>query len=412
MRKSTLLCVLFLLAGQLAQAAENVLIGLSLPRTGHYRAGSVEVAQGALLAVDDINANGGVQGRMLALDMRDSSSNVEQARENVKAFAGQGAAVVLGGGSTEETVAAGRQAASQGMLYMAAFNHANEITGRDGHRHLFREPANDWMSAQALGQYLAWNRPNQRYYYVVSNDGWGLGTEEGLRRTTGSQDKARHGFTRIAPDMAGQKSYQQAVDKIRKVQPDMLVLALQGHHLVQMMRTLEHSGLLKEVQVIIPHLSPAMIEEIGMHSMQGVMGIQAWTWQVPALEKSPRGERFVGDYVARYQAYPGSMAAYAYAAVVQWADAVERVNSLETDAVIGALENHQYQLLKGAQAWRDFDHQNVQDVYVVQVKERSTIMSSPMRQDYFSILHRMDGAEAAQTFEDWQKERGEQLELR
>lgn len=48
---------------------------------------------------------------------------------------------------------------------------------------------------------------------------------------------------------------------------------------------------------------------------------------------------------------------------------------------------------------------------MVQVRERSAILASPMRQDYFSILHRMDGAEAAQTFEDWQKERGEQLEL-
>ncbi|MGI6409464.1 MAG: ABC transporter substrate-binding protein [Gammaproteobacteria bacterium] len=410
MRKPLLICVL-LMAGQLAQAADSVLIGLSLPRTGHYRAGAVDVAQGALLAVDDINAQGGVLSKRLVLDIRDSGSNVEQAQRNVTAFAAQGAAMVMGGGSTEETIAAGRQAASQRMLYLAAFNHANEITGRDGHRHLFREPANDWMTAQALGQYLAWNRPNQRYYYVVSNDGWGLGTEEGLRRTTGSQDKARHGFTRIAPDAAGQKSYQQVVDKIRKVRPDMLVLALQGHHLLQMMRTLESNGLLKELQVIIPHLSPAMIEEIGLHSMQGVMGVQSWTWRVPALEKSPRGERFVRDYVARYQVYPGSMAASAYATVVQWAEAAERTGKLSADAIIGALERHEYQLLKGVQHWRDFDHQNVQDVYVVQVRERSAILASPMRQDYFSILHRMDGAEAAQTFEDWQKERGEQLEL-
>lgn len=45
MRKPTLLCALLLLAGQLAQAADSVLIGLSLPRTGHYRAGAVDVAQ-------------------------------------------------------------------------------------------------------------------------------------------------------------------------------------------------------------------------------------------------------------------------------------------------------------------------------------------------------------------------------
>lgn len=92
MRKPTLLCALLLLAGQLAQAADSVLIGLSLPRTGHYRAGAVDVAQGALLAVDDINAQGGVLSKRLVLDIRDSGSNVEQAQRNVTAFAAQGAA--------------------------------------------------------------------------------------------------------------------------------------------------------------------------------------------------------------------------------------------------------------------------------------------------------------------------------
>ncbi|MFB0962414.1 MAG: branched-chain amino acid ABC transporter substrate-binding protein, partial [Pseudomonas sp.] len=74
-------------------------------------------------------------------------------------------------------------------------------------------------------------------------------------------------------------------------------------------------------------------------------------------------------------------------------------------------ENHSYQLLKGTQQWRGFDHQNVQDIYAIRVKPRNEIMQDPLKQDYFEIIHRMQGQHAVQSFDDWQQERVENLIL-
>jgi len=112
-----------------------------------------------------------------------------------------------------------------------------------------------------------------------------------------------------------------------------------------------------------------------------------------------------------HQAYPGSTAASAYGIVRQWADAVGRAGRLDSEAVIAALENHRYSLLKDEQYWRDFDHQNVQSIYAVRVRDRSEIMQDRFKQDYFTIIHRMDGEEAAPSLDDWQQERGDQLQL-
>lgn len=90
---------------------------------------------------------------------------------------------------------------------------------------------------------------------------------------------------------------------------------------------------------------------------------------------------------------------------------MRRSASLDSEKLIDTLEDHHYSLLKGPQQWRAFDHQNVQSVYAVRVKARSQIMQDLLKQDYFEIIHRMDGEDAAPSQDEWQQQRGEQLTL-
>ena len=53
----------------------------------------------------------------------------------------------------------------------------------------------------------------------------------------------------------------------------------------------------------------------------------------------------------------------------------------------------------------------MQSIYAVRVRNRSEIMQDRFKQDYFTIIHRMDGEEAAPSPDDWQQERGDQLQL-
>lgn len=235
--------------------------------------------------------------------------------------------------------------------------------------------------------------------------------EAALRLATGSQDRAKHSFTRLKPINASHADYKKALAKAEKSQADILVLVLQGQNVMNAMRIVYTLGLNNKVQIIIPNLSRTLIQSLGAQTMTGVIGTQAWTWRVPAMENSSKGISFVKDYTQRYGEYPGSAAASAYSVVYQWADAAQRSRSLDSEAIIKALENHSYQLLKGPQQWRGFDHQNVQDIYAIRVKPRVEIMQDPLKQDYFEIIHRMQGQHAVQSLDDWQQERGENLTL-
>ena len=411
MTRLILFCCLLLNCLGVHLLAEPIRIGLNYPHSGNYQAEGLELHRGALLAVAAINREGGVLGQPLQLLARDSASKAETARANVDAFAAQGVQMIFGGATSEEAIAAGQRAHDLGLLYFATLSYADEVTGSAGHRYLFRESNSARMSARVLGEYLGWHMPRQRYHYILVDDTWGRSIETELRTSTASQDRARHGRSALPAHAAMRKDYLAALNKAAASDADILVLALLGDDLQRTLRLAHNLKLHTRMQIIVPHLSKSIVQQIGPKVMAGVIGTEAWTWRVPAQEQSDSGQAFVQAYIDHYQEYPASSAASAYSIVMQWADAVKRSGSLASEPLIDALEDHRYSLLKGPQQWRAFDHQNVQNIYAVRVRSRQHIMQDPLKQDYFEIIHQMAGDSAAPSLDDWQQERGDQLSL-
>ena len=388
-----------------AQAAEPITLGLNYPRTGPYKEEGLAQMRGAILAIDELNAQGGVLGRTLRLSTKDTASRPSKAVRNVDKLAAEGASMLFGGSSSAVAIAASKRAAQHGLLYFGTLTYSNDTTGKDGHRYMFRECNNAWMSAYALGGYLSKNLPNKNYFYVTSDYTWGHTTESSLRQTTNSDDLGKHPGTKVPFPGARLADYTKALKQAAASKAEVLVLVLFGEDLVRAMRIAKDLGLTERMQVVAPNLTQSMVEQAGPGLMEGVLGTEPWTWRVPALEKSVHGEAFVKAFSERYEMYPSSSAASAYSIVYQWADAAKRAKSLDSEALIKALENHRYQLLKDPQEWRAFDHQNAQTMYVVKVKARAEVLKDPLKQDYFAIVDRLDASQTSPDLAQWQAER-------
>ncbi|QMV64996.1 ABC transporter substrate-binding protein [Pseudomonas berkeleyensis] len=388
-----------------AQAAEPITLGLNYPRTGPYKEEGLAQMRGALLAIDEINAAGGVLGRPLRLSSKDTASRPAKAEKNVDKLAAEGAAMLFGGASSAVAIAAGKRAKEHGLLYFGTLTYSNDTTGKDGHRYMFRECNNAWMSAQVLGQYLSKTQPNKRYFYVTADYTWGHTSEASLRHATATDDVGQHASVRVPFPGARLADYTDALTQAASSNADILALVLFGEDLVRAMRIAKDLGLTERMQIVAPNLTQSMVEQAGPELMQGVVGTEPWTWRVPALEKSVRGETFVQAFKSRYEMYPSSSAASAYSIVQQWADAAKRANSLDSEALIKALEGHRYTLLKDEQQWRAFDHHNLQTVYAVRVKPRDEVLKDPLKQDYFEIVDRLDANSALPSLAQWQAER-------
>jgi len=399
-------CLLLLSASTLG--AETLKIGLNYPQTGRYKDQGLQQRLGAFLAVDEINKAGGVMGQPLELVIRNTRGKPARgARNTAEMIDNEGVQMVFGGVSSSVAIASGNAARERDRLYFGTLTYSNATTGSAAHTHMFREPYNAWMTAKVLSQYLKQNHGGQDYFYITSDYTWGWSVEESVRKFSDTEDTERHPGVKTPFPRALVNDFQNALEQADASGAEVLMLVLFGDDMVRALNVAYEMGLTKKMQIVVPNLTLGMAIQVGPTIMEGVVGGSPWVWNVPYEMNYPRGKEFVEAFSKRYEMRPSTAAASAYSIVYQYKSAVERAGTTDTRALIRALEGHRYTFLKDEQYWRDFDHQNVQSVYVVKVKPRTAIMADEYGADYFSIIGSMSGDNAAQTREEWEARRRE-----
>jgi len=401
----TFLCLLTIGIFPMAYA-ETVTIGLNYPETGPYSIQGLAQKRAADLAVDEINAAGGILGKQIVLSVRDSESKPAKATTNVEDLIdNDGAEMILGGSSSAVAIAGGKVAKSRNKLYFGTLTYSNATTGKEGHSRMYRESYNSWMAAKALSAYLKENFAGKKYFYVTADYTWGWTTEGSIRKFSDTEDTTKHKSAKTPFPGATQKDFRRALTLAKASKPDVLVLVLFGKDMAEGLSAATAMGLKQKMAIVVPNLTLGMAESAGAKVMEGVIGALPWTWSVPTIYDYDQGKKFVDTFSEKYSAYPSTSAASAYSILYQYKDAVERAGSFETEKVISALDGHSYSLLKDEQTWRAFDHQNVQTVYAVKGKPQAEVKADKFKQDYFEIISKMSGQEAARTHDEWKEVR-------
>ena len=398
-----------LLAANGAMADDTVTLGFNYPRTGPYFIEGLDELRAAEMAIEEINAAGGILGKKVQLEARDSKSLPNVTKVNVNELLDKHKVpMVFGGSASSVAVAASEVCQERGScVFFGTLTYSNATTDKAGHRMTFRECYNAWMGAKVLGRYLKKNFPNKKYYYITADYTWGWTTEESMRQFTGTTDKAVHkGVLTPFPTAKG-GDFKAALRAAQAEKPDVLVLVLFGKDMGDAINIAVGMGMKKKMQFVVPNLTLGMAEGSGPVNMEGVLGALPWNWKIPYKFGYARGQQFVEKYASRYKRYPGTAGASAYTIVYEYKAAVERAGSFEPAKVVKALEGHRYTLLKDQQYWRDFDHQSIQTVYAVKCNAAKTVKADKYRQDYFEIIDVMPGEEAAKTRAEWDQTRKE-----
>ena len=385
-------------------AETEVKIGLNIPITGPYRVQGIHQKRAAKLAVDEINAAGGILGRQIRLILRDSKSNADITTKNVTDLIKQeGVEMVFGGSASSVAIAAGKVCQNKGVPFFGTLTYSTETTGTEAHRYVFRECYNAWMGAKALASYLKVNFPSDknRYFYITADYTWGHTTEASIRKFSGTEDKQAHtGILTPFPN-ASYNDFWDAIQAAQAYKPDVLVLVLFGNDMATALKLANSMKLQEKAQIVVPNITLGMAVSAGPEAIEGVIGATPWTWQVPFKYDYPRGKEFVEKFTDRYLTYPSTSAASAYTILYEYKSAVERAGSFNPANVVRALEGHEYQLLKDSQQWRDFDHQSVQTVYAVRGKTAREVRDSKLGLDYFEIINSLPGEHAVRTRDEW-----------
>ncbi len=391
--------VLLLVGGVPASAEDVVKIGLNYPETGPYAKQGLDQKRASEIAVEEINAAGGILGKKVQLVYRDTKSNAKIAKENaIDLYDKEGVPMILGGSSSAVAIATGKVAKQKNKIFFGTLTYSTETTGEEANKHVFRECYDSYFAAKVLADYMNKNLAGKKYMYITSDYSWGWTTEEAFRKFTGTNDKNEH---KALLTKLGSADFTNVLAVAKENKPQVLVLVLFGKDMEIAIKQAYEMGLKKDMQIIVPNLTLDMAQGAGPEAMEGVIGAKPWIWNVPAKYNYPKGIAYVKKYEEKFKRYPTTSGASAYVILHQYKEAVERAKSFDTKAVIAALEGHKYIGLKDEQYWRAFDHQSVQTVYAVKCKPAAEVKKNQYQQDYFEIINVMKGDDAAINFKDW-----------
>ncbi len=110
---------------------EPIKIGLSINLSGRGGAAGEHIRDGAMLAVDEVNKGGGINGRPLLLLVRDDENNEEGVKSADQTLIDEGVVAIFGHSYSSNTITAHQLVTSQKTLLITAYAATNKLTGLD-----------------------------------------------------------------------------------------------------------------------------------------------------------------------------------------------------------------------------------------------------------------------------------------
>ena len=182
-----------------AQAVEPpIKVGLVAALSGQSAKSGEALTRGLNMAINEVNANGGVLGRQLELVRRDDESNPSKgmlaARELVQR---EKVTVLFGGLDTPVSLAIVPLANQMKVPFMGIWAAGTKITENGAaDNYVFRVSAVDELVDEALVQYGV-NNGMKKPGMILINNPWGESNEAGFKRALEKRSLANAGVERI-----------------------------------------------------------------------------------------------------------------------------------------------------------------------------------------------------------------------
>ena len=339
---ASLLSVALATAGPaLAQSKEPVKIGLSAAVSGGSAASGEAIKRGLQIAIDEINAKGGVLGgRKLELVVRDDEGNPQKgvtiARELVER---EKVVAVFGGLHTTVALAQVPVWHELKTPYMGAWAAGTNIT-RNGQspNYVFRVSANDDYVDRFLSRYAMETMKKSKPGLLLENTPWGQSNETGLTKWFGEKGIKAVGVERFNwgdPDMSPQ------LLRLKSAGADHIVLVANAPEGAQVLRSKAKLGW---DTAMISHwgISGGRFAELTGDLSEGVTFLQTYTFfgkqnergqYVLKMLREKHGIKEPGDVIAPVGT------ANAYDGLHLLALAIEQAGATDGSKVRDALES-------------------------------------------------------------------------
>ncbi len=372
----------------IAAATKEVVVGLDVPQTGPYSDQGQDQLRAYRMAIDEINAHGGVMGMTIKESVGDDQTKAQPAVDNARRMIERdGAVMITGGSSTATAIAVSGLCQEKKVIFMATLTHGNETTDVNCHYHTFRRYNNAYMSAHSLARTLMTKYGTGRWFHITADYAWGHSVFDSLTEVI--EPKGAKTIKNVLTPL-GTTDFSSALSQAQAAKPDVLVITEFGKDMVNALNQAAQFGLTKSAKILVPLADEYMAKGTG-DNFDNVVTTAPFYWKYHA-EKYPAAKKFVDAFMKRYGAPPSNGAECAYVNMFQWKDGVERAGSLDPKKFIEKLEGHKFTATKEQESWRAFDHQGINSCLVLEGVPMSQRGNDNPAFAYARVLEVHDGA--------------------
>ena len=326
------------------QAADPIKIGMMAETTGPNAEAGVYQVNGAKMAVEEVNAAGGVLGRPIELRTEDNqSTNPGSVLAISKLTSGNDITALIGSVRSTQIQAVSPTVKKAGLPMIVGGTDLGLTMA--GSPWIFRARPNDGYSAKVIADYGVNTLKLKKWAIVHSTDAFGNGGKNNLveaLKGMGITPVTIQGFTSNSQDftpivLAIKQSGADIVSSYIANSTDVGIFAKQ-------LRQLGVSA----IWVGSPSLSTDTAMKLAGDALHGTYSIADY-----AIDSSPVTKEYAEKYKAKYKVEADLYSAWAYDAVKLYAMAINNAKSTKPDDIKAAL--HAIQGYKGVEGTYNFD---------------------------------------------------------
>ncbi len=300
--------------------AQNIRIGFQAPLTGPAASDGKTALQGAQLAVEQINAAGGVNGRKLELVVLDDQTQPAQAVPIANKFIGDGIKAVISGSYSGPTRAAAGVFQQAKIPYISAYAiHPDIVRAGD---YVFRTSFMGEVQGRAAAKLIADVLKKKRVTMINVNNDFGQALAAGMKDAApkmGLQFVSEYNFG------MGDRQFGSIVASVKKDNPEVLYISgyfFNGGPLVAQLR----AGGVTTPIVGTEGFDTVTFVNIAKAAAEGVM----ITTSLDRDTTDPAMRSFIDDYTKRFNVGAEMVAASTHTAVNVLAQAIGKVGIDDT----------------------------------------------------------------------------------
>ncbi|HEY9065190.1 MAG TPA: ABC transporter substrate-binding protein [Burkholderiaceae bacterium] len=365
---------------QIVLAAAAAAMTMSLPHAAHAQGATIKIGEinsykaqpafldpykkGMDLAVEEINAAGGVDGKKIELITRDDNANPGDAvRLAEELVSREKIDVLMGAFLSNIGLALTDFAKQKKFFYLAGEPLTDKITWQGGNKYTFRLRPGTYMQAAMLVPDAA-KLKKKRWAIVYPNYEYGQSAVSAFKNLLKAAQPDVEFVAEQAPPL-GKLDAGSVVQALADAKPDAIFNVLFGADLTKFVREGNTRGLFQGREIVsVLTGEPEYLDPLKDESPNGWI-VTGYPWYGV---QTPEHSAFFVAYHKKYNDYPRLGSVVGYSAIKSIAAGVKKAKSTDTEKLVKAFEGLVVDTPFGKISYRPEDHQSTMGAFVGKTK--------------------------------------------